>query len=145
MITEPYQHHPSKIFGIIFSFVGGLIVNPILLLIIKYERDKHYRTLINQLLSVLIYNVILLSVILQCLKIYHYTVGYMHSFFCFVDVFLKPVAVMLDFLLLDAMCFIRYMFIFHLKNPNGLQDDFWKSFIVMWVISFAVITNAEMS
>ena len=141
LITEPYKHHTSKIFAILFSIIGGLIVNPILCLIIKYERDKHYRTLINQLLSVLIYNVIILPVLLQCLKLYHYSVGSMHWFFCFLDVFLKPIAIMLDFLLLDAMCIVQYMFIFHLKNPNGMQDDFWKRFLIIWVIAFAFLVN----
>ena len=141
MITEPYENYPSKFFAIIFSIMGGLIVNPILYLIIQFERDKHYRTLINQLLSVLIYATIFMTVVLHSLKLYHYTVGYMHWFFCFVDVFLKPISAMLNFLLLDAMCLIRYIFIFHLKNPNGMQDDFWKNFLVMWVLSFACLTN----
>ena len=65
----------------------------------------------------------------------------MHWFFCFLDVFLKPIAIMLDFLLLDAMCIVQYMFIFHLKNPNGMQDDFWKRFLIIWVIAFAFLVN----
>ena len=140
-VTEPYKLHAGKVFAILFSILGGLIVNPILYLIIKYEKEKHYRTLINQLLSVLIYNVIVLSVVIQCIQLSHYTVGSLHWLICSMDVLLKPITTMLDFLLLDAICLVRYIFIFHLKNPNAMQDDFWKLFIVIWVIGFALLVN----
>ena len=140
-ITEPYKLHAGKVFAILFSILGGLIVNPILYLIIKYEKEKHYRTLINQLLSVLIYNVIVLSVVIQCIQLYRYSVGSLHWIFCSLDVLLRPITTMLDFLLLDAICLVRYIFIFHLKNPNAMQDDFWKQFIVIWVIGFSFLIN----
>jgi hypothetical protein len=37
-------------------------------------------------------------------------------------------------LLLDAIIIVKYVFIFHMKNPTALQDDFWKIFINVWIL-----------
>ena len=37
---------------------------------------------------------------------------------------------------------LRYLFVFHLKNPTGAQEDFWKYFIVLWTFALSFGTNA---
>jgi hypothetical protein len=44
-------------------------------------------------------------------------------------------------ILLFAMTFIRYIFIFWLKNPAAFHDDFWLLFINLWSILFGVVTQ----
>ena len=35
----------------------------------------------------------------------------------------------------------RYFFIFHMKNPTAVQDDYWTMFINMWVFGFVLISE----
>ena len=35
---------------------------------------------------------------------------------------------------IDTLALIRYIFVFHLKNPAAFQDDFWHLFINLWMI-----------
>ena len=65
IISGPYENHPSKIFAVVFSFTVMVITSPINYLIVKYERDKSNRTLINQLLSSLIMIVAIPGTMLQ--------------------------------------------------------------------------------
>ena len=37
--------------------------------------------------------------------------------------------------------FVRYIFVFHLKNPVASQDEFWLTFIVIWVFGFTFLTH----
>ena len=140
VITEPFQNHPSKIIALLISFLLTVIVNPFLYQIIKYESDQHYRTLINQLLSVVIY-VVMGSTIFQVILHYRFTFGMVHTIFCDFDMFFKSCVAMSVFLLLDYICIVRYIFVFHLKNPAASQDEFWLRFIVIWIFAFTFVTN----
>jgi len=33
---------------------------------------------------------------------------------------------MQGFLLFDAIIVVKYIFIFYMRNPTAVQDDFWK-------------------
>ena len=107
IITEPFENHPSKIFALAFSLILTLIVCPLLYLITKYEKDQHNRTLINQLLSVIIY-VALGSISLQLVIYYRFIFGKVLTFFCFLELFYKARTAMVLCLLLDAICVVRY-------------------------------------
>ena len=48
---------------------------------------------------------------------------------------------MITIFILGAMCIIRYIFIFHLKNPTVAQDDFWRLFLVIWISSYTIVTH----
>ena len=115
-ITEPFKNQPSKILALIISFILTIIVNPLLYQIIKYERDQHYRTLINQLLTVIIY-ITIGSTIFQVIFHYHFIFGTTHAILCDFDLFFKPCVAMAIFLLLDAICIVRY-------RPQYLGHDY---------------------
>jgi hypothetical protein len=42
------------------------------------------------------------------------------------------------------MILVRYIFLFHLKNPTALQDDFWKLFINMATLATSFIGQGPM-
>ena len=44
-------------------------------------------------------------------------------------------------LLHNAITFVKYVFIFHLKNPTVIQDDFWGVFINIWIFIFCLVTQ----
>ena len=43
---------------------------------------------------------------------------------------------------MDAICVVRYVFIFHMKNPTAAQDDFWKSFLFILLTAFSFLSHA---
>ena len=44
-------------------------------------------------------------------------------------------------LLHDAIILVKHFFIFHLKNPTAVQDDFWKIFINVWIFGFSLASQ----
>ena len=36
---------------------------------------------------------------------------------------------------------VRYVFIFWLKNPACLLDDFWNWFLSVWIVGFSAVTQ----
>jgi hypothetical protein len=42
-------------------------------------------------------------------------------------------------MLLNATTFLRYVFVFWLKNPGAFNDEFWHIFINIWVVSFSFV------
>jgi hypothetical protein len=48
-------------------------------------------------------------------------------------------------IILDATIGIKYMFIFHLKNPTAVQDDFWKFLINLWTFMFFLLSEIVMN
>ena len=45
------------------------------------------------------------------------------------------------FLMVTAITVSRYLFIFWLKNPGAVMDDFWASFVTAWTIFFCSAYN----
>lgn len=41
----------------------------------------------------------------------------------------------------DAIILVRYIFIFWLKNPMAVNDDFWSSFLNVWIVGASAIVN----
>ena len=140
-ITGPYENHPSKIFAVCFSFALILVTSPINIIIVNYERDKSNRTLINQLLSSLIICNFFLSLFLQFSFCIRYIFGPVHEILCYLDLMLIPGTVMLHILFLDAIYIVRYIFIFHTRNPTVSQDDFWNCFLCIWMAGACFITH----
>ena len=44
-------------------------------------------------------------------------------------------------LYIDATILIRYMFIFCMKNPTALQDDFWRLYLSIWTSCYSLISQ----
>ncbi len=61
----------------------------------------------------------------QIPAIIRYIVGPFPEMICHVDTILRNFYTMQGLLFLDAMTLVRYIFLFHIKNPAALQDDFW--------------------
>ena len=46
-------------------------------------------------------------------------------------------------LLFDAIIIVKFFFIFLLKNPTVIQDDFWKLFANLWIVLFNLVTQSN--
>jgi len=124
-----------------FSFSSIIITTLICYTIIWYERygsDKK-RTLINKLVSSICWNTLLWCCTVQSLYTVRFAFGPLPPFLCFFLFILKKTIVINYALLLNAITFIRYIFIFWLNNPAAFNDDFWCVFINIWTFGFSFI------
>ena len=64
---------------------------------------------------------------------------------CQVANFIPTMIPLFGLLMHDAIIVVKYVFIFHLKNPTALQDDFWSLFINAWIWGFCFITQVGFS
>jgi hypothetical protein len=60
---------------------------------------------------------------------------------CFILLTIKTTIAMQVFLFFDTINISSYVFIFWLKNPLNFQDDFWSTFVNLWIISFSLISQ----
>lgn len=135
-----YQNSNHKMLAVFFSGFGICLTTPLLFSIIGFEKSNHHRTLINQLVSSIIWHGILWNGTVQLPIMLRYMLGPFPAWICFVDIVIRNVLVMQGLLYLDAIITVRYVFLFHLKNPTALQDDFWRLFLNCWTLGFS-ITN----
>ena len=113
-----------------------------MLSIIDFERVHHNRTLINQLVSGLMWAGVVWNLVMQPLTFIRYLVGFIDSqIICGLDAILRNSISMFGILLFDWIIIVRYLFLFYLKNPTALQDDFWKLFICLWNVGLCSISQ----
>ena len=67
--------------------------------------------------------------------------GPMNSSYCFVKTIWRSYYATSSLLYYDFITIIRYVFIFHLKNPFAFKDDFWIVFINAWIKGASLIFN----
>ena len=109
--------------------------------IICFEKNHYYRTLINQLVTSMYWYGILWIICIQIPTTVRYLVASFPPILCSLDVILRNVFMMQVLFFLDAVLLCRYIFIFHLKNPTALQEDFWKLYINLLTILFSFIAQ----
>ena len=140
-IETMFKLQTSLCITLIVSIIGSLLCIALLFGIILFERNQHYRTLINQLVTSMYWYGILWILTLQIPTIIRYIVGPFPEVFCAVDIIYRNVFNMQVLFFLDFIILSRYIFIFYLKNPTALQEDFWKIFINAFTITFSVISQ----
>ena len=70
-----FENSSDKLYAIAFSALGISITTPMFFSIIWYERNNHHRTLINQLVSSIIWYAIIWNATLQFPTILRYLLG----------------------------------------------------------------------
>ena len=136
-----YQNSNSKLFAVLFSGIGICFTTPLLFSIISFEKSNHHRTLINQLVSAIIWYGILWNMTVQLSTMLRYMMGPFPPWICFIDIVIRNVFVMQGLMYLDAIIIARYVFLFHVKNPTALQDDFWRLFLNCWTLGVGIINQ----
>jgi hypothetical protein len=43
--------------------------------------------------------------------------------------------------LTTAIMIVKYLSVFHLKNPGAIKDDFWSFFLNLWISSATLLVN----
>ena len=86
-----------------------------------------FRTLLNQLTSSIFWCLLFYDVLAIPLTLMYYVLPPLDSILlCRIPQALVTFIAQQGIMLADAVVIVRYFFIFHLKNPTAIQDDFWK-------------------
>ena len=136
-----YQNSNQKLYAVLFSGIGICFTTPLLFGIIYFERNNHHRTLINQLISSIIWYGILWNGIVQVPIMLRYMLGPFPTWICFIDVVIRNAFIMQGLLFVDAIIIVRYIFLFHVKNPTALQDDFYRLFLNCWTFGVSMASQ----
>ena len=137
-----YGNHTSKWLCLGYTMLVSIITSPILCIIIKYEKNLHYRTLINQMVSSVMWNALLYNIVMPPLTLLFNIITPINSpVVCRIYFLVHSIITDHVVFLADAMIVIKYIFIFHLKNPTAVQDDFWKFWINLWTYIFCLLTG----
>ena len=136
-----FEPSPYLILSVIFSFLGLVILVLSLYGIVWYERfgSDNKRTLINKLVSAQCWSTICYYCFCQMLDILRFITAAYPERACFFLVVIKNSIKAQILLFIDANLLSQYVFIFWLKNPAGVNDDFWSCFITLWIKGFSYI------
>ena len=80
----------------------------------------------------------------QILDLTRYTSSPMPPWLCFINIFMKNVLTIQGVLFFNGIVIFKYICIFILKNPVGMQDEFWSTFVWRWVLAFSYISQSVM-
>lgn len=135
------EHNPIKIGCIFFSILFSLLMIPLFYIIAQYEKTVPRKTLINQLLNYVMMNSFFANMTSQVPNILLYIVGPLPQGLCYQLTISWPAFAIGFLLLTNAISITKYTFIFHIKNPTSLQEDFWAKFILSWIIGFCFFSQ----
>ena len=126
-----YELSPAKVVAVLTSAFIIFILTPLFYAIIWYEQysSNHYRTLINKLVASSCWHTIAYNTIGQTAEVVLSLFGPFNRVFCNVQMVLKNISNLQQINLLLAMTVVKYLSIFVLKNPTGIEADFWNFFI----------------
>jgi hypothetical protein len=146
MDSDPYSElfidRPSKVLALIYSTVTTLVFTPLLYSIVRFEKNRHHRTLIKQLMASTVWTAIIWNLIVQPLAIYRFVFGPVRiEAIVLINAIGRNGLPMQGLLLLDAILVVKYAFLFHTKNPTAIQDDFWNMFLNIWTFAFTSISQ----
>ena len=107
----------------ILSIISGIVLIPFAYSIIWYEKfgsDKK-RTLINKLVASLCWNEIAFFSTVQILYVVRFYFGPLPPFLCFWMFVIRKTIIINGIFTLNSMSLVRFIFIFWLKNPAGIN------------------------
>ena len=137
-----FENNPYKDASIFFAIVSIPTCFVLLYAIIWFERfgTDNKRILTNKLLSSICWTLIG-GILVFSVDVFRYLSGPLPSSLCFFMVVAKNAIKTQGLLLYDAIHITRYVFIFWLKNPGAVKDDFWGVFLSMWIAGLSFLPN----
>ena len=140
---ELFGNRPIKMFMIAFSSLSLLLSIPVIYGIIWFERFgcDMKRIFINRLVSSVCWSFFAWILFAQIPDMIRYFSRPFSESICFFILATKTMIAMQVILFFNAMNISRYIFIFWLKNPLNFQDDFWSTFVNLWIVSFSLVSQ----
>ena len=136
---EVYNLGPWIISLVAISLFVTLLLVPVLSSVVWYDWSGSdlKRIFTSRLASSIFLTCIGQLILVQIPEIVRYLTGPFPLWFCFWHYVLKNTIAMLQILYFDIIVAVRYLFIFHLKNPAMFEDQFWNFVINTLVVSFS--------
>lgn len=144
---EPYSEfhrlNLTKVSIMVLSLLAMIWTMAMLLGIIWYE---HYgsdskRILTNKLVALICWNEIFGVVTAFSTDTIIYLLAPLPKSLCLMFGFARMMFASNILMLFNMIMISKYIFIFWMKNPGSVMDDFWTVFIQLWTISFNAIFN----
>ena len=131
LYTGLYELSLFKIIAIISSIANIVFLTPLFYSIIWYEKygSGIHRTLINQLVSSCCWVAICYNTFVQIPEVIFSFVDAAPEIVCQLAMTVHGVLVIRYNLLLLSISVVKYVYIFIMKSPAGLNDNFWHHFI----------------
>jgi hypothetical protein len=110
--------------------------------IIWYERfgSDYRRTLLNQLISSICWNIVFQNMVNVPLEIILTTFGPLGEAFCLSHMILKNGSTFHIYTLLTFLTSVKYLYIFVFKNPTGIHSQFW-CFVINIITAIASVVT----
>ena len=138
-----YANNKQKNVIISCSVIFSIIILLVMLVIIWYERNgsDDKRSLPKRLYLFAWCTACFWLCTVLPLDIIRYTFGPFSTKTCQSIYFIKTGITAQGIVILDFIMISRYIFIFFLKNPAGVYDEFWSTFIIAWISMFVCISQ----
>ena len=137
-----FHNRPSKFISVSISIV--LLIANILIwygaIWFEHFGSDQKRTLVNKLFTSFCWNSIG-GFLISSTDIVRYTIGPFPWQVCYIQMLIKNILKTQYLLFYDSIALTRYFFIFWLRNPMAVDDDFWSLFINCWIIIASTIIN----
>jgi len=136
-----YEIRVSKVIGIFISVINITFLSPAIYFMIWYERFQSNRSLVNQLVSSSCWTAFIFNFLVQTGEIILALKGSIYSPLCYIHTLLKIVLTIQYSWQAISISIIKYLYIFVLKNPSGLHDDFWCFYINILIAILATLSQ----
>ena len=142
-LNKLYASNGPKILMLVSSVIFSIIIVLVICAIIWYERNgsDEKKCLPKRLYLHAWQSACFWLCILLPFDIVRYCFGPFPTQACQFIYYLKAGITMQGILILDSILISRYIFIFFLKNPAGVYDHFWSTFLIIWIALFTWISQ----
>lgn len=124
----------TRTVSLVISTIVVALFPAFLVLVIKYERSLHRRTILNYLACDFCAVFVFAFVVVQTIETVRFTIGPLPHVLCYLQTVLRGGCVYSFYLIVNSQAIMKYVLIFIWKSPFGFQDDFWYFFIRLLVI-----------
>ena len=138
-----FENRSSKVAAIIFSFIGSCSITLLTLYIDwynKYSKDAKH-TVASKLYSYAWLWALAWILTAQQVDMVRYIFGPLPRSVCQFSLLVKCCITIQGIMVLECSAIWRYLLIFWIKNPTGVKDGFWITFLNVWIFMFTIITE----
>ena len=138
-------NNPYKWVSLFYSVTLTAVSTPLLYLVIMFQRENPYSTLLHHILSNILGVGILNNIFVHIPFILLYSFGHFSQPTCYLILIIQGSFTIQVLLLTNILMIVRYIFTFILKNPAAVHHDFWKTFIFIFTFLSGIITQTTYS
>jgi hypothetical protein len=134
------DNHGSKILSVVISILGSWIGAVFCYSVIWYQKfgSDENQTLLNRIYTGCWWCALIWLMTVQQIDIIRFLFGPLPMLLCRFNDFVKLIITTQLIVHLDTVILLRYVLIFWIKNPTGIDDGFWTAFLNWWIFIFSL-------